>query len=196
MALEDIAMMRAVFGSTVLYPSDANQTARLVEEMADDLPGIAFLRTTREKTTILYSPDEKFPIGGSKVVKQSANDKATVVGAGITLHEALKAYDQLAGVGIAIRVIDLYSVKPIDKATLMKAAAETGQLIVVEDHWPEGGLGDAVLEAFTGDPGAPLPKVTKMGVETMPTSGTPAELMNAAGIDAAHIVATVKSLVG
>lgn len=196
MALEDIAMMRAVFGSTVLYPSDANQTARLVEEMADDLPGIAFLRTTREKTTILYGPDEKFPIGGSKVVKQSANDKATVIGAGITLHEALKAYDQLAGVGIAIRVIDLYSVKPIDKDTLKKAAAETGQLIVVEDHWPEGGLGDAVLEAFTGDPGAPLPKVTKMGVESMPTSGTPAELMNAAGIDAAHIVATVKSLVG
>lgn len=196
MALEDIAMMRAVFGSTVLYPSDANQTARLVEEMADDLPGIAFLRTTREKTTILYGPDEKFPIGGSKTVKSSANDKATVIGAGITLHEALKAYDQLAGEGIAIRVIDLYSVKPIDKDTLKKAAAETGQLIVVEDHWPEGGLGDAVLDAFAGEPGAPLPKVTKMGVQSMPTSGKPAELMNAAGIDAAHIVATVKSLVG
>jgi transketolase len=195
MALEDIAMMRAVYSSIVLYPSDPNQAARLVEEMADDIPGIVFMRTTREKLPVLYSPDEKFPIGGSKVLRSSDSDKATVIGAGITLHEALKAADQLKEDGISIRVIDLYSVKPIDEATLVKAANETGVLVVVEDHWPEGGLGDAVLAAFAGT-GRPLPIVAKLAVSGMPGSGKPAELMNAAGIDAAHIVAKVRALVG
>ncbi|MGH2505661.1 MAG: transketolase, partial [Ktedonobacterales bacterium] len=137
MALEDLAMMRAVCGSTVLYPSDANQTAQLMKEMADR-SGIVYLRTTREKTPILYSPDEAFPIGGSRVVRGSDSDRVAVVAAGITLHEALKAYDQLKSQGITIRVIDAYSVKPIDAKTLQQAARETGgKLVVVEDHWFE-----------------------------------------------------------
>src|SRR5207249_1148754 len=121
MALEDLAMMRAVFGSTVLYPCDANQTASLVNAMAD-LPGISFLRTTRAKTPILYPPGEQFPVGGSKVLRQSNADQATVVAAGITLHESLKAYERLQAEGIRVRVIDAYSVKPIDAATLQRAA--------------------------------------------------------------------------
>jgi transketolase len=200
MALEDLAMMRAVFGSVVLYPSDANQTAKLLPAMAD-FHGITFLRTTREKTPVLYSPEESFSFGGSKVLRQSANDRVTVVAAGITLHETLAAYDQLQKDGIAIRVIDAYSVKPIDTKTLHEAAQATnGQIVVVEDHWIEGGLGDAVLEAFSGTEeqtvSATLPKVTKLAVHEMPGSGTPAELLDAAGISAKHIVATVKKLVG
>ncbi len=193
MALEDLAMMRAVYGSTVLYPSDANQTAHLVNAMAD-LQGVSYMRTTREKTAILYSADDTFPIGGSKTVKQSADDKVTVVGAGITLHEALKAYETLKAEGIAIRVVDLYSVKPVDKDGLIAAAAATGgKMITVEDHWTEGGIGDAVLEAFAGL-GSKTPTVVKLAVSGMPGSGKPAELMAAAGIDAAHIVSAVKSL--
>jgi transketolase len=193
MALEDLAMMRAVGGSTVLYPCDANQTAQLVYEMAE-LEGISFLRTTREKTPVIYAPEEKFQVGGSKVVKQSDRDQVAVIAAGITVHEALKAHEQLAKAGIAIRVIDLYSVKPIDRATLERAAERTGgKLVTVEDHWAEGGLGDAVLDAFTGT-GSKPPTVVKLAVRKMPGSGTPAELLNAAGIDAAHIVEAVKSL--
>jgi transketolase len=192
MALEDLAMMRAVCDSTVLYPSDANQTAYLLGQMVD-LKGVSYIRTTREKTTILYPPSEKFPVGGSKVVKQSGQDKVAVVAAGITLHETLKAYETLKGEGVSIRVIDAYSVKPIDRKTLAQAAKECGgKIVVVEDHWPEGGLGDAVLEAYAAE-GA-LPRVVKLGVRGMPGSGTPAELMNTAGIDAAHIVKAVKSL--
>ena len=194
MALEDLAMMRAVCDSTVLYPSDANQTAQLLGQMVD-LKGVSYIRTTREKTTILYPPSEKFPIGGSKVVKQSAQDKVAVVAAGITLHEALKAYETLKGEGISVRVIDAYSVKPIDRKTLVQAAKDCGgKVIVVEDHWPEGGLGDAVLDAYAAE-GA-LPRVVKLAVHGMPGSGTPAELMDAAGIDAAHIVKAVKALLG
>ena len=200
MALEDLAMMRAVYGSIVLYPSDPNQTAHLLSEMLD-YHGISFLRTTREKTPVLYGPDDSFPVGGSKVLRQSSNDRVTVVAAGITLHETLVAYDQLQKDGIAIRVIDAYSVKPIDSKTLHEAAQATnGQIVVVEDHWEEGGLGDAVLEAFSGTEERPvsgtLPKVTKLAVHEMPGSGTPAELLDAAGISARHIVATVKKLVG
>ena len=200
MALEDLAMMRAVYGSTVLYPCDANQTARLVAAMADQ-QGIVYLRTTREKTPVLYSPDEQFPIGGSRVLRQSENDQVTVVAAGITLHEALKACDQLKGEGIAIRVIDAYSVKPIDAATLRAAAQATGgRVVTVEDHWIQGGLGDAVLEAFTGTEdsapdGQPL-RVVKLAVREMPGSGKPDELIEAAGISANHIVKAVKSLLG
>jgi transketolase len=200
MALEDLAMMRAVFGSTVLYPSDANQAARLVEAMAD-LKGISFLRTTREKTPVIYGPDEQFPIGGSRVVRQSDRDQVTVVGAGITLHEALKAADQLQGEGVAIRVIDAYSVKPIDAKTLHAAAQATGgRIVVVEDHWFEGGLGDAVLDAFTGteaqSPSGILPRVLKLAVHQMPGSATPEQEIEDAGISASHIVAAVKSLLG
>jgi transketolase len=201
MGLEDLAMMRAVGGSTVLYPCDANQAAHLVAAMAER-PGIVFLRTTREKTPVIYRPDEDFPIGGSRVVRGSAQDRAAVIAAGITLHEALNAYDQLKAAGITVRVIDAYSVKPIDVTTLQTAARETGgKLVVVEDHWFEGGLGDAVLDAFTGDEDMPadqfgqMPTVIKLAVRKMPGSGKPDELMNAAGISADHIVAAVKRLV-
>ena len=200
MALEDLAMMRAVFGSTVLYPSDANQAAQLVAQMADR-EGIVYLRTTREKTPVIYAPTEQFTIGGSRVVRSSDTDQVTVVGAGITLHEAMKAADQLSAEGIAIRVIDAYSVKPIDVATLRSAAQATrGRVVVVEDHWIEGGLGDAVLEAFSGAEGrAPAeaqPRVFKLAVRDMPGSGKPDELMDAAGISARHIVAAVKAFLG
>jgi len=190
MALEDLAMMRAVHGSTVLYPCDPNQTAQLLKQIVD-LKGISYMRTTREKTPVLYAPDEAFPIGGSKVVKQSQTDRATVIAAGITLHEALKAHEKLRASGTAVRVVDLYSVKPIDKATLHKAAQETGgRLVVVEDHWPEGGLGDAVMEAFSGTRIDGL-TVVRLAVRQMPGSGTPAELLRAAGIDADAIVQAV-----
>jgi transketolase len=200
MALEDLAMMRAVYGSTVLYPSDANQAARLVAEMAD-LTGISFLRTTREKTPVIYGPDEQFAIGGSRVVRQSDRDQVTVVGAGVTLHEALKAADQLQGAGVAVRVIDAYSVKPIDAKTLHAAAQATGgRIVVVEDHWFEGGLGDAVLDAFAGTetqaPSATLPRILKLAVHQMPGSSTPEQELEDAGISASHIVAAVKSLLG
>lgn len=200
MALEDIAMMRAVYGSTVLYPSDANQTAKLVEAMADR-QGIVYLRTTREKTAVLYDASEAFTIGGSRVVRQSERDQVTLVAAGITLHESLKAYDLLKADGIAVRVIDLYSVKPVDAATLRAAAAATGgRIITVEDHWIEGGVGDAVLEAFAGaeqSPASqPLPTVTKLAVREMPGSGKPDELVDAAGISARHIVMAVKAMLG
>ncbi len=193
MALEDLAEMSAVFGSTVLAPSDANQTAKLVEEMSKH-EGIVYMRTTREKTPVIYSPDEQFPIGGSKVVRQSGNDQVTVVAIGIALDEALKAYDRLKNEGITIRVIDAYSVKPIDEQTLFTAAKETGEKIVtVEDHWPEGGLGDAVLSAFTHR-NAPLPRVIKLAVDHMPASATPDQQIEEAGISASHIIQAVKSL--
>ncbi len=191
MGLEDLAMMRAVWGSTVLYPSDAVSAAKLVVAMAD-LSGISYIRTTRAKTPVIYKGDEEFPVGGSKVLRSSANDGATLVAAGITVHESMRAADKLKEIGIDVRVIDAYSVKPIDVRTLAKAAAETGLLIVVEDHWFEGGLGDAVLDAFTGNDSR-LPCVIKMAVSAMPGSGTPDELLHAAGISWQHIVETVKA---
>jgi transketolase len=200
MGLEDLAMMRAVYGSIVLYPSDGNAAAKLVKGMYD-YKGISYMRTTREKTPIVYAPDEQFVVGGSKVLRQSASDKVTVVAVGITLHEALKAYERLQGEGIAVRVIDAYSVKPIDAATLHEAARATNGLIVtVEDHWLEGGLGDAVLDAFAGiegqTPQGGAPRVVKLGVHGMPGSGKPDELLHWAGIDADAIVKTVKELLG
>jgi len=193
MALEDLSMIRSVHGSAVLYPSCATTTAHLVAQMATR-KGINYMRTTREKTPVLYGPEESFPIGGSKTLRSSGRDVATVIGAGITLHEALKAYDLLKADGIAIRVIDLYSVKPIDAATVSRAAAETGgNLIVVEDHWPQGGLGDAVLEVFGGTSG-PHPSVLRLAVKDMPGSGKPDELIDAAGISARQIVEAVKSV--
>ena len=193
MALEDLAMMRAVCDSTVLYPSDPNQTAHLVLLMAD-LPHVSYIRTTREKTPILYGPDESFEVGGSKLVHHSDGDQVAVVAAGITVHEANKAYERLKTEGITIRLIDAYSVKPIDKETLHRAAQDCGgKLIVVEDHWFEGGLGDAVLDAFVGV-GDHAPTVVKLAVSKMPGSGKPAELLHAAKIDADAIVEAVKSL--
>ncbi len=186
MALEDLALFRAVCGSTVLYPSDAVSTVHLIAAMADQ-KGISYLRSTREKTPVLYGPDETFPIGGSKTVRSSESDVATVIGAGITLHEGIKAADTLAAKGKNIRVIDLYSVKPIDAATLRRAADETGHLIVVEDHWAEGGLGEAVLAALAGD-GKGLPRFTHLCIREMPRSGKPDELMDHYGISAKHIV--------
>jgi transketolase len=193
MALEDLAAFRAVHGSTVLYPSDPNQTAALVPQMADRT-GIVFMRTTREKTPILYEPGEPFHIGGARVVRQADDDAVTLIAAGITLHEALRAADELAGEGLAARVIDLYSLKPIDAETVRAAARETGAIITVEDHWPEGGIGDAVLEALAGE--QPHPVVMKLAVRSMPGSGTPAELLGAAGIDASHIAAAARELIG
>ena len=191
MALEDLAMMRAVHGSTVLYPCDANQTARLVTEMADR-DGIVYLRTTRAATPVVYGLDDEFPIGGSRVLRDG-ND-VTIVGAGITLHEALKAADRLSSEGIDARVIDLYSVKPVDAATLRAAAEETGRILTVEDHWSEGGIGDAVLEVLA-DAEQPA-RVVRLAVRDMPGSGKPAELLAAAGIDAAHIAEAARALVG
>jgi len=189
MALEDLAMMRSVLGSTVLYPSDATSAFSLIAQMKD-IDGISFLRSTREKTPVLYGPEEQFPIGGSKVIRSSDNDVATIIGAGITLHEALKAADELQAAGKNVRVIDLYSVKPVDGATIAKAVAETGHLVVVEDHWKEGGLGDAVLAALA-EAQVAVPKFSHLCVTEMPHSGKPDELMDAAGISAKHIVAAV-----
>ncbi|MDM9385837.1 transketolase [Chlorogloeopsis sp. ULAP01] len=199
MGLEDIASLRSVWSSTVLYPCDGNQTAKLVAQMAD-CEGIVYLRTTRMKTPVIYSPDEEFPIGGCKVIRSSNHDQVTVIGAGVTLHEALKAYEELNNQGISIRVIDLYSVKPIDAQTLYQAVSDTnGNLIVVEDHWSEGGLGAAVLEAFAGTETAPnytgaKLRVVHLAVREMPGSGTPEELLHAAKIDADAIIAAAKSL--
>jgi transketolase len=193
MALEDLASFRAVHGSTVLYPSDANQTAALIPQMADR-EGIVFMRTTREKTAILYDPGEEFHIGGSRVVRQTDDDVVTLIGAGITLHESIKAADQLADEGINARIIDLYSVKPIDAETVRAAARDTDAIITVEDHWPEGGIGDAVLDALAEE--QPHPIVVKLAVRGMPGSGTPAELLAAAGIDADHIAAAARELTG
>jgi transketolase len=190
MALEDLAMFRAVHGSTVLYPSDAVSTASLLKQM-NDLDGISFLRSTREKTPVLYDANEEFPLGGSKTLRSSDADKATLIGAGITLHESNKAADALQQEGVAVRVIDLYSVKPIDKSTLEKAAQETGHLVVTEDHWEQGGLGDAILAALANS-GVSF-KFTHLAVRDMPKSGKPAELLDAAGIDAAHIADAVRN---
>ena len=193
MALEDLAAFRAVHGSTVLYPCDANQTAKLVEAMAD-LDGIVFLRTTRANTPVVYEAGEDFPVGGAKVVRSSDSDEVTLVGAGVTLHEALTAADALAEEGVSARVIDLYSVKPVDVDTLRAAAEATGgRFVVAEDHWPEGGLAEAVLSAFADSDDRP--RVVHLAVGEMPGSGTPAELLAAAGIDADQIAAAARELV-
>jgi transketolase len=194
MGLEDLAALRAVHSSTVMYPCDGNQTARLVAKMAAR-DGIVYLRTTRAATPVLYDPDEDFEIGGSRVVRSSEDDDVTLVAAGITVPEALEAADTLAEDGISARVIDLYSVKPLDAETLHAAAEATGgRLVTVEDHWPEGGLGEAVLAAFTD--AEERPRVVMLAVREMPTSGKPAELLAAAGIDAGHIADAARKLVG
>jgi transketolase len=193
MGLEDIAMFRAIHGSTVLHPCDANQAAKLVAALADR-DGISYLRTLRPATPVLYGPDEEFEIGGSRVLRSSDDDSVAIIAAGITVHQALTAADALAEDGIAARVIDLYSIKPLDRSTLLAAVEATdGRLITVEDHWPEGGLGEAVATALA-DSGESL-HVTVLAVRTMPSSGKPNELLATAGIDAAAIEAAARALV-
>ena len=193
MALEDIASLRAIHSSVVLHPCDANQTAKLVAEMADT-EGIVFLRTLRPNTPVIYGPDEAFDVGGSKVIRSSDDDNVTIVGMGVTVHEALEAAATLDEEGISARVIDAYSVKPIDADTLQAAAEATGRIITVEDHFPEGGLGDAVLAALAEKD--EHPHVLKLAVREMPRSGKPDELLNAYGIDAEHIAEAARQLVG
>jgi transketolase len=194
MALEDLAMMRAVHGSTVVYPSDATSTAQLVREMADR-GGVVYLRTTRGAYPVLYGPDDAFPIGGARLVRSSPGDQVTLIGAGVTLHNCLAAADQLGRDGIAARVLDLYSIKPVDTEALLAAAAATGdRLVVAEDHYPEGGIGSAVLEALS-DAGHPV-QIAHLAVRGLPGSGTPAELMEAAGISAGHIARAARELLG
>jgi transketolase len=189
MALEDLAMCRTQPDCTVLYPSDAVSTERLVALMAYH-PGLAYMRTSRPKTPVIYSNDETFTIGGLKVLRESDSDVATVIGAGVTLFEALKAYDQLKAAGTSIRVIDLYSLAPIDRDGLVKAGRATkGRLITVEDHYPAGGIGDAVAEAVAG---AGL-TVRRLAVREIPRSGKPEELLERFGISAKNIVEAVKS---
>jgi transketolase len=187
MGLEDLAAFRAVQGSTVLYPCDGNQTAELVRAMAD-IDGISYLRTTRADTPVIYGVDEDFPLGGSRTLREG--DDVTIVAAGITLHEALAAADALAAEGIGARVLDCYSVKPIDAETLRSLATP---IVTVEDHWAEGGLGEAVLAALAN--AEERPRVVKLAVTELPHSGKPAQLLNAAGIDAEHITEAARRLV-
>jgi transketolase len=186
MALEDLAMMRAQPNMTVLYPCDAMSTERLLELMAYH-PGPAYMRTSRPKTPVIYGPDEKFAIGGLKILRESANDVATVVGGGITVFEALKAYDELQKVGVSIRIIDLYSLQPIDSGSLLRCARETRRIITVEDHYAAGGIGDAVA-ACVAESGA---VVERLCVREIPRSGAPEQLVDRYGISSRHIVATV-----
>ncbi len=192
MALEDLAMMRTLWRSVVLYPCDANQCAHLTSTMAD-LPGISYLRTTRGETPVIYRPGELFPVGGSRTLVSSKHDRVAIIAAGVTVSEALSASERLADLGIPARVIDAYSIKPIDTSTLRQAAADTGRVLTVEDHWPVGGLGDAVLDVIAGE--MPSTKFTKLGVRGMPASASPAEQLAAAGIDADAIVQAAQRLV-
>lgn len=191
MGLEDIACFRTLPGSVVLYPCDAVSTERLMEQLVRH-EGIAYLRTTRGKTPVIYDCEKAFPIGQSNVLRESENDQLTIIGAGATVHEALKAYDMLQEAGVDARVIDLYSVKPIDRQTLRAAAMETQLLLTVEDHYAAGGIGEAVMHALADDP---VP-VFALSVEKRPRSGTPEELLEDHGISAAAIVAKAKEIIG
>jgi transketolase len=185
-------MMRSVPGCAVLYPSDGVSAERLVAEMAQR-PGLAYMRTSRPKTPVIYDTTEKFPIGGAKVIRRSDADSAVIIGAGVTLFEALKAHDLLKAEGLPVRVIDLYSVKPVDTHTLMDAAKATGgHVITVEDHYEAGGIGDAVAEAIA--PGGFA--VHRLAVREIPRSGQPDELLDRYGISARHIVDAVRLLTG
>jgi len=193
MGLEDLAMFRAIPGATVLYPGDAVAAERLTETAARR-SGICYVRTGRPKTPVLYPNDEQFPVPGFKVLRQSASDRAAIITAGVTLHEALKAYEQLAAKGIAIRVIDLYCVKPIDAPALGEhVRASGGRVVSVEDHYPEGGLGEAALGALISD-GIPLSAARRLAVGRVPHSGKAEELLDAFGISARHIVAAVEKM--
>ncbi|WP_431221539.1 transketolase family protein [Leifsonia xyli] len=194
MALEDIAMMRSVFDSTVLYPSDAVSTAALVEQLANRT-GVSYLRTTRGAYPVLYSNSTQFPIGGSKTILTSGNDHITLVGAGVTVHESLAAARILAEMGIRARVIDAYSIRPLDGAGIREAVDETaGRVVVVEDHRPEGGLGEAVLSALAEGTEAVV-RLEHLAVRNLPGSGTTAQMLSAAGIDAEAISQAAQRLV-
>jgi transketolase len=194
MALEDLAMFRAIPGATVLYPSDGVSAERLTEEMAR-IAGICYLRTSRPKTAVLYSSEEKFPVPGLKVLRKSANDRVAVIGAGVTVYEALKACDELKSRGTGVRVIDLYCVKPLDSAALKEHVQATGgRLVTVEDHYAEGGLGEAVLAALA-EAGVALTAVRRLAVDRVPHSGKPEELLDAFGISARKIVEAVEGIV-
>jgi len=188
MALEDLAMMRALVKSTVLYPSDAVCAEKCVEAAAR-AEGIVYIRTSRPKTPVLYANDEAFPIGGSKTLRRSDKDAVTIVGAGVTLFEALTAHERLQKDGIAVRVIDLYSVQPLDAETLRQAAKETRAIITVEDHSPRGGIGEAVAAVVGGST-----RLEILGVREIPRSGKPTELLEAHGISADAIVRAVRKM--
>lgn len=190
MGLEDIAMFRSVLGSVVLYPSDAVSTERLVEEAAK-YKGIVYIRTTRKETPVLYGVNEKFPVGGSKTVRKSNEDIFTVVSAGITLHEAVRAYEELKHEGIFVRIIDLYSIKPVDYITLKEAAEDTRAIITVEDHFAEGGLGEAVKSALAEN----LIPVYSLAVRKIPKSGKPEELLDYEEISKSAIISKIRSLI-
>jgi transketolase len=191
LALKDIARFRAIPDSTVLVASDANQTAALAKEMLDRR-GVIYLRAPLTGANVIYPPREHFPIGGSRTLRASQHDHVTLLAAGVTVHEALAAADDLAATGIHARVIDLYSVKPLDTTTVVEAARDTGNLIVAEDHWAQGGLADAVLEALAdADSDA---RVRRLAVHTMPTSGQPEELLWHAGIDRTWIATAARDL--
>ncbi|MBV9534332.1 MAG: transketolase, partial [Solirubrobacterales bacterium] len=189
MALEDFAALRAVHGSAVVHPSDANQVTPLVAEMADR-PGISYMRTLRGKTPVRTDPEEEIRIGGSRVVRSSGEDDVTVVACGATVEEAVQAAEELARQRVHVRVIDCYSIKPIDAAALRAAARKSRAIVTVEDHWPEGGLGEAVESALAAEPGRP--PIQRLAVADMPISGKPAELLHAARIDAEAIVGAVR----
>ena len=192
MALEDLAMLRAVPGCTVLYPCDGVSTEHLVRAVVEH-DGIAYIRTSRPKTEVIYKPTEVFTVGGSKILRQSANDVATIVAAGVTVFEALAAYDRLNAEGTTICVIDAYSVQPIDTRTLVACGLQTNRkIITVEDHYVTGGLGDAVSDAVAGD----SITVSRLAVREVPRSGKPDELLERYGISASHIVAAVHRQVG
>lgn len=190
MGLEDLALFRAINGSTVLYPADAVSTEKLVELMAE-VKGIAYIRTTRKETAVLYRSDEVFRIGGCKVLRSSKTDQATIVAAGITVHEALKAYDELKANKIMVGVIDLYCVKPLDTGTLQQAAGKGRPILTVEDHYPEGGIGEAVASALSET----AARVHSLAVRKMPKSGKPGELLDYEEISSSAIVKKVKEIV-
>jgi len=191
MGLDDMAMFRSILGSTVVYPSDAVSCEKLTEALGGH-SGVCYIRTTRQATPVMYDNNEQFPLGGSKTLRKSSHDVATIVAAGITLHEALDAYDKLKQEGILVRVIDLYSVKPLDQKTLKKAAKETGTIITAEDHHIEGGLGEAVTSALAPYAAA----VESLAVRKMPRSGKPEELLQYEGISSAAIVKKVRQIAG
>jgi transketolase len=189
MALEDLAMMRAIGGCAVFYPSDAVSTERILALMAYHA-GPAYMRTSRPKTPVIYDASTPFKVGGSQTVRSSASDTVTLVGAGITLFECLAAHEMLKTQGVTARVIDLYCLQPIDTETLQKAAKETGVIVTVEDHYPAGGIGEAVMGAVAPVGG----KVHQIAVRTLPRSGKPEELVDKFGLSARHIVEAVKAL--
>ncbi|XP_031833025.1 transketolase-like protein 2 isoform X2 [Nomia melanderi] len=191
MGLEDVAMFRTIPGSTVFYPSDAVSTERAIE-LAANTKGVCFVRTSRPATSILYKNEEPFAVGKGKVVKSSAKDQVLVVGAGVTLHEALKAADELSKAGVNVRVIDPFTIKPLDAQLIVKNAKEVGgKVVTVEDHYAEGGLGDAVLSAVALERNI---IVKKLAVLEVPRSGPPTALLEKYGISASKIVAAVQEV--